>query len=76
MGSGVGQRGGERKRGKGKRGMSVTRRKQGVNVLERDVMKIKIVIGEKHVHTHTHACTKRRPHKRTESPVVCFIDLI
>lgn len=39
------------RRSKGNTGISVTRRKQRVNVLEREVMEIKIVISEKHVQT-------------------------
>lgn len=60
--------------------MSVTQQKKRVNVLEREVMKIKIVIGEKHMHTqtcvkaliNTHARTKKRPHTDGETSCVFY----
>lgn len=75
----------KKSRGKRKRGMSVTQRKRGVNVLEREVRKIKILISEKHVCTHTQTFKKAlinmnacapKDHTQTQRPVVCFIDLI
>lgn len=65
--------------------MSVAKQKHGMNVLERDVMKIKIVISEalvQHTHTneyeraHKHVRVYKNDHTQTEGLDVCFIDLI